>query len=58
MNPKFATLLLFALIPVPVFSAPGTDFAVGKQPVRMTFDGENVWVTNAGSNTVTRIEVE
>ena len=55
MNPKLATLLLFALIPVAVFSAPGTDFEVGKQPTRMTFDGEHVWVTNSGSHTVTKI---
>ena len=48
------SLSLFFLISTGVFSAPGTDFAVEKQPVRMTFDGENVWVTNAGSDTITR----
>ncbi len=55
MNPKFAALLLFFLVPNGVFSAPGTDFAVGKSPARITFDGEHVWVTNAGSHTVTKI---
>ena len=67
MNPKFATLLLFFLVPTGVFSAPryrfcsgkvtGTDNAVQtlvtqhRPPKhRFTFDGEHVWVTNAGSH--------
>lgn len=33
---------------------PGT-VVVGKNPVRILFDGTNIWVTNVGSETVTKL---
>jgi len=30
-------------------------FKVGNTPYGMTFDGANMWVTNSGDNTVTKL---
>src|ERR1700692_657932 len=32
-----------------------TQFSVGNSPAGVTFDGANIWVTNVGSNTVTKL---
>jgi DNA-binding beta-propeller fold protein YncE len=31
------------------------NFAVGTSPNSLAFDGANVWVTNSGSNTVSKL---
>jgi len=36
-------------------SAESAAFNVGKFPIGITFDGTNIWVANAGSNTVTKL---
>jgi hypothetical protein len=33
----------------------GVQFAVGNYPICLAFDGANIWVTNAGDNTVTKL---
>jgi YVTN family beta-propeller protein len=32
-----------------------TAFGVGTRPLGVAFDGANIWVTNTGSNTVTKL---
>ena len=36
-------------------SEAGNDFAVGRQPVGMAFDGANIWVSNSLDNTVSKL---
>jgi len=50
----FATWLVLALSPA--HAQMGVDnFAVGSNPYGVAFDGTSVWVTNFGSNSVTRM---
>ena len=48
-------LLILFLIPHGLLAQEAAEFEVGSRPVRMTFDGEHVWVTNTGSDTVTKL---
>jgi DNA-binding beta-propeller fold protein YncE len=32
-----------------------STYPVGQSPTGIAFDGDNIWVTNSGNNTVTKI---
>ena len=52
-------LLTAAVLPVTAQTVPGVStharIMVGDAPIAAAFDGENIWVVNHGSNSVTKV---